>query len=481
MRKWVVGNLIVVAAVILVPILGPPLLPGRIDVQPPALQSSPLSLEAYESSLLVPVSITASRLAEALDDLLDRSFSGSPPINIGGNVHRERLSYTINRGAIVVRADGDRVQITAPLSGRATASAELCPFGRRFACSSVSESADLAATARVTLANMRVDPDWVVSADTDVNITVTRAEVRLVGNLVPVSFRGELQDEIDDSLPGLIDGLGRLLDEIDLVSLLEEPWRSMHRTVPLTPDGNAWLAIQPRSLAISSLTASDDVLTAPVVLSATVAVNFGSRPAVVQRPLRRGAITENADPVFRLRVPVVVALNELVSALNDCCSPVSVSLPGGGSVTFSNPTLTEHQGGLLLGGEFAMSATSAWWTPRGTVHVLGTPVLEGNTLRLDDLKFTVESSSVLTGVLTEAAHPAILDQLRDGLRMDMTEYYTEAAVAIDATIAELDVASRVDLDIEVGEVELVRVDAGDGMLAVVAEVTGVATIDIVAP
>ncbi len=478
MRKWIVGSLIVTAAVILALIVGPSLIPGRIDVRPPAFQSSPLSLEAYESSLLVPVSITASRLAEILDDLLDSSFSDSPPINIGGNVHGERLSYTINRGAIAVRADDDHIRITAPLTGRATVRAELCPFGRRLGCSNVRETADLAATARVTLANMSVDPDWVVHVDPDVDVTVTRAEVRLFGDLVPVSFRSELQDEIDGSLPGLTDEFSRLLEAIDLDSLLEEPWDSMHRRVSLSPDGNTWLAIQPQGLGISSLTASSDVLTASVVLSAAVTVNFGDPPEIDRQPLLRKTVPENAAPVFLLRIPVVAELDELASALDECCSPVSVPLPGGGSVTFSNPTLAEHQGDLLLGADFAMSG---WWTPRGTVHVLGTPALEGNTLRLDDLEFTVESSSALTGVVAEAARPAILDHLRDALRVDMTEYHAAVAAELDSAIAELEVAPGVDLGIEVGAVELVAVDTGDGMLAVMGEVTGVATIDVVTP
>lgn len=478
MRKWVVGSLIVIVGVILALVLGPSLLPWRIDARPPALKSSPLSIEGYESSLLLPVSITASRLAEILDDLLDRSFSDSPPIDIGGNVHGERLSYTISRGAVTVRVDDDRVGITAPLTGHATVRAELCPFGRLLGCSSVRESADLAATARVTLANMSVGPDWLVEVDPAVDIDVTRAEVRLFGDLIPVSFRGELQDEIDGSLAGLTDEFSRLLEAIDLESTLQEPWDSMHRRVALSSDGNLWLAIQPQGFGISSLRATGGVLTASVMLSAAVTVNFGDPPEVDRQPLRREPVPENAAPVFLLRVPVVAELDELASVLDDCCSPVSVPLPGGGSVTFSNPTLAEHQGDLLLGADFAMSG---WWTPRGTVHVLGTPALEGNTLRLDDLKFTIESLSALTGVVAEAARPAILDHLHDALRIDMTEYHAEAATELDSAIAELDAAPGVDLGIEVGEVQLVGVDAGGGMLAVMGEVTGVATIDVVTP
>ena len=219
-------------------------------------------------------------------------------------------------------------------------------------------------------------------------------------------------------------------------------------------------------------------MTASVVMSAAVTVNFGDPPEIVRQPLRRRTVPENAAPLFLLRVPVVAELNELASALGDCCSPVSVPLPSGGVATFSNPTLAEHQGGLLLGADFAMSG---WWAPRGTVHVLGRPALEGNTLRLDDLEFTVESSSALTGVVAEAARPTLLDHLSDALRIDMTEYHAEAVEELDSAIAELDVAPGVHLGIEVGDADLVAVKAGDGMLAVMGEVRGVATIDVVTP
>ena len=479
MRKSVVGTLILTATVILAFSLGTSRLPGRTDAQPPELQSSPLSLDTYESSLLVPVSITAPRLAEILDDLIPRSFSGRPPINIGGNVHRERLDYTVNRGSIVVRANRDRIQITTPLSGRATARADLCPFGRRLGCSSIRESADVSATASVTLANIRLDPDWTVQADPpDVNVTVTRAEVRLLGDLIPISFRGALQEEIDSSLPSLTRDFSNLLEDIDLVTTLEGPWRSMHRTIQVSRDPEVWLAIEPRSVGASSLTASDDLVTALLALSATMAINFGDQPTIAQQSLRREPIQEDAAPAFRLRVPVVAELDELASELNACCSPVSVSLAGDESVTFSNLTLTEHQGGLLLGADFAMSG---WWTPRGTVYVMGTPALQENTLKLNDLQFTVESSSVLTTVAAEVARPVVLDHLHNELRIDMTEYYTEATTVLESAIAELDVGSDVDIRIEVGDVELVDVSAGDAMIAVVGEVTGAATIEVVTP
>ena len=184
---------------------------------------------------------------------------------------------------------------------------------------------------------------------------------------------------------------------------------------------------------------------------------------------------DDARPAFRLEVPVVADLDDLAAELEACCTPVSIPVPGGGSATLSNVTMAEYRGLLLLGTDFALSG---WWAPRGTVHLLGNPALEGNTLRLGDLDFSVESSSVLTALAVGPGRGLILDRLQAALRIDMTEYLEEARTVLDATVAELEVGHGVDLRIEIGDVRLADVRAGDGMLVAVAEVSGTAVAEV---
>ena len=169
------------------------------------------------------------------------------------------------------------------------------------------------------------------------------------------------------------------------------------------------------------------------------------------------------------------SLDDPAAGLDACCTPVSVPVPGGGSATLSNVTMAEHRGRLLLGGDFALSG---WWASRGTVHLLGSPVLDADTLRLSDLDFSLESSSVLTALAVGAGRGLILDRLQAALRIDMTAYLEEAETVLDAAVAELEVGHGVDLGIEIGDVRLADVRAGDGMLVAVAEVTGAAVVEV---
>ena len=476
MRKLALGVLVLTGALILAAVAATALRPDPIDVQPPAAESAPLSLDGYESSVLVPVSITAARLAQILEEQLPRSLDGTEPLDLGGNVRDARIDYTVDRGAVAVRADDGRVRFTAPLAGRATGSGELCPLGGLLGCSGISESADLRAVVNGALSNIRLDPDWVVRTDPlQVDVEVTQAEVRLLGDLIPISFRTPLQGLIERQLPEVDAEFRRLLEGVDLPSRLDEPWRALHRTVRLADEPEAWLAVQPRSVGVSPVTVADDRVTVSVVLSAAMAVNFGDRPAVERRPLRLRPMPGDARPAFRLEVPVVADLDDLAAELDACCTPVSVPVPGGGSATLSNVTMAEHRGRLLLGGDFALSG---WWAPRGTVHLLGSPVLDADTLRLSDLDFSLESSSVLTALAVGAGRGLILDRLQAALRIDMAGYLEQAKTMLDAAVAELEVGHGVDLGIEIGDVRLADVRAGDGMLVAVAEVTGTAVVEV---
>ena len=477
MRRLVIAVL-TLAGISILGIVGITLFSGRIDVSPPELESSPLSLDRHTSSFLVPVSIAASRLALIIDEQMPTTLKGTQGLDIGGNVHGERLDYTIRRGTISAQAYNDRIHLSAPLSGRATARAKLCPFGRRLGCSDIQESADLGATVNVMLSNIYIDSDWEPHAELELDVNVSRAEVRLIGNLIPISFRGRLTEEINNALPSLTGEFTELLGEVNLEPMLESVWDSMHRTLKLSKDPDTWLTIEPDSLGVSSLTASSDLFSASIVLSSEMSIHFGAEPVPERRPMRREPIRPDAAPTFRLRVPIMIDLEDLAAELNACCSPISVSLDGDASITFSNLTLREHQGRLLLGAGFTMPG---WWTPRGNVYVLATPVLDKNMLRLEEIEFTVESESVLTEVAAEVARSVIIEQLQNTLQIDLSSYYEDAKTSLDSTIDGLDPGQSLDLTVDVDSVKLIDVTAGDGKLAVVGDLTGTATIDVVGP
>ena len=131
MRRFVIAVTTLTAITILVFLIRSPF-SMRTDAPLPVLESSPLSVDQYKSSFLVPVSMTASKLALIIDEKAQKEFSGTQEIDIGGPVHDERLNYTIRRGGVSARADNDNIQLSIPLHGRATAKAKLCPFGKNY-------------------------------------------------------------------------------------------------------------------------------------------------------------------------------------------------------------------------------------------------------------------------------------------------------------------------------------------------------------
>ena len=334
-----------------------------------------------------------------------------------------------------------------------------------------------------TLSNIRFDgKDWRPHADLDLDVDVTKAKVRLLGNLIPISFKGKLTKEINSKIPDLIGQFDDLLDEIDVNSMLAPAWNSMHRTLQLSREPDTWLTIEPVSLGMSSVSATSDLISASIFLSSDVSIHFGVKPETEQRPILRKTIQPDAIPTFRIRIPIMAELDELTAQLNTCCSPVFVSLNGDESLIFSNLTLREHRGRLLMGADFAVSG---WWKPHGTLYILATPALNENTLQLKNLEFTVKSKSVLTKVASKVAsdmaRPLIVEQLKNTLQIDLAPYYEEANERLASAVDKLNMEQDVNLTVKIDRVELINVSAGDGKLALVGELVGVATIDLSVP
>ncbi len=450
---------------------------GRIDVPPPEIESLPLQIQGYRSSFLVPVSVTASRLALMINEQAPKRFDGTQGLDIGGEIHGERLHYTIHRGDVSVRANNDRVHFTVPLSGHATAKAEVCPLGTGFVCFDVQETAEIRATINATLSDIQIDSDWKPYAKLErLDVHVTKAEAELLG-FITISFRSILTKELNRALPRLIGVLEDIPNKLDISSMLQSVWDSMHRTIQLSDNPDTWLSVKPAGLGLSPLTAANDLISASVALSSDVAIHFGAEPAIEQRPMRREQIQPDAVPTFRLRAPVTADLNDLAAYLNNRYSPLDTRHRGA-VVTLSNLTLAEYKGRLLLGADFSISG---WIRVRGTVYALVTPVLDENTLRLEEFELSVESRNILTELVAGLLRPVIARRLQNRLQIDLATYYRKATVRLNSTVEALEIGRGVNLKVDVGGVRLIDVVAGAGMLTVVAEVTGVATIEVEHP
>lgn len=448
--------------------------PRRIDVKPPATETSPLSLGRHTSSFVVPVSVTADKVAREINKKTPDSIKGEQDLNID-IVRGERLYYTISRGTVDVRAHKNRIHLGTQLYGRATAKAKLCPLGKLLGCTTIRESADIRANVNATLSEIYLDANWKPHADLDVDVDVTKAEVRILGNLIPISLRGKVSREINNAIPDLKNEFGRLTEGMDTDTLIANAWDEMHRTVRLASDPDFWLGIQPTSVGISSIAADNDVITATVLLSSSFVVQLDDKPAIQRRPLQRAQIEADANPEFRLRVPVLADLDDLSRRLNACCTPISLSHDGREAIAFSDLTLSVNGERLLVQANFS---TPRWWKPSGTVYVQGVPMLESDILRFEQLSLSVESEEALTQAAAGLAQSVVLDQLQRVLRVDMRHYYDEARVRIDSAVESLKAESSVGLTVDVESVRLSDVLLGDGKLALVAELSGAATIDV---
>lgn len=449
----------------------------RVSAQPRTAQPEPasssiMSFDEYKSSFLLPISIESSRLAQLIDAHAPRTLRGTQSLDIDV-VGEERLEYSISRSALSVNAANDRIRLTTSLSGYATA--KWC-YHVLFGCWNDQKTAFITAQANATFSNIYIGNNWTPHADVALDVNVQSATISIAGFDIDVG--GPVQRAIDRELPGLSRDAIALVAALDITPALADAWQAMHQTLPVSTDPDGWLSIQPDSLGISAVTAANDQVNVSIVMSSTMAMHFGTEPETEQRPMNRVPVVPDTVPAFRVRVPVLVSLDDVGAQLNACCSPVVVALGDGQSVSFSDLNLEDQGGRLSLRADFSISGHS---TLSGTVRILASPFLDGDVLRLDTLEFVADSASTLAQAAPGVAQPLIIERLRDALLVDLFPYYEDARTRLEASLDYLETGPSVALTLDMDGVTLVSVTAGDGNLVVIAELTGEATIGVGGP
>ena len=225
------------------------------------LTTAPLSLDDYTSSLTLPVSITASQLAQLVNDHAPGTLAGTQSLNID-IVRRERVEYSISRGAAAVRVDSGGIHVAVPLSGRATI--KWCvrvPFG----CLDDQKTIYITARANATFSSIQINDNWSPHADVGLDVRVDRARTRILG--IPVDVTGPVRNAIRRAVPQLTRESRTMLSTVDLSPIVEDAWQALHRTFSLSIDPNAWLSVQPVSLGVSPVITTDDAVSLSIVIS----------------------------------------------------------------------------------------------------------------------------------------------------------------------------------------------------------------------
>ena len=442
---------LVLVAPLLAACAGAPIYPPR----PVSLRGA-LPVDPAPSKVVVHLSVTAAGLASELERVLPKDGKGVVKI-LGG----ER-PYGWTRGPLTVRAEGDRVSVSAEL----LAELALPVIGvQRFPLALVARALPM------------VTSDYLVRLG-DASVSVTSTDVRL-----------RAAQDVGGALDSLRAQIGKTIDNysFDLKPLVTEAWSRIARPIALPSsvmggaDGCARLrvtAIEMGPLLLAGGMEEDVAFTVEpsVTLPCAMPVN-----ALADRLPPLAHVASLPTGAFTVTVPIAARYDELTRALSLAFTD--------GKLYFSRqfPKLYLDQPEVYAAGDQMVLALRLAGSVEaglhldlgGNIYFVGHPQVVDGELRVPDLTPTIETSSFLLRVKLAMDGDKIRDQAKEALKLDLASRFAPVRARLSTELGFAEGAACLRSD--VARIEVTGIHTHPEYLRVHLAATAQASVDLPCP
>ena len=393
-----------VAAALLLPVLlacG-----GGHGVPEPTVGAATPLPPAEPAVLSIPVTISLNVLRAQLEsafpasDSLDRARCAA----LGGVVCHQ---YVYRREPLDVRLAGDRFQLTARLRYRGrVAATRLATLGScgyapdamkraelRFATTLFWRADWTLASRNTQLAADLLDPCRVTALGVDATPLMRR--------VVDAQLRA-LTGAADSVIPALV----------DLEPAADSLWREFQRPTALDSAASVWLTMGVDRVSLAPVAGTPGTVTTAVVVTAHPRVVLGGAPSVAARPLPPLTLS-SAAPGLRIPVDVHLPFADLGRRAAALLAPEAAAR----GITVRDVRLWGAADTVVVRVDMAGKLTGTFYL-RGLVGYDAA----SRAVRIDGLRYTIESEGAMTRLKTTLGAPLIrraLDQATGGGRLNV--------------------------------------------------------------
>jgi hypothetical protein len=431
---------------------------GNVKVvpKPPGGKEPPPLPTTTVSHLSLTLDASISAIAALLEKVVPARFPLEEDFNVPifNRVHASAEGGGLARSPIALQVDAahKRVQVKNSVSGRIRVKNSDAAFIKANAAADVSGSIDGSFSPEV-LKDWRVDPHLQLSIGVGGVLHLGAFGNKDITGLISAKV-AEVRARIEDELKK------KLARELDRRADAERLWNGMNSIHKVWDQPPVWVRITPKQATYAQMTYGKDSLQcgASLEMEARVFVQRDA-PNVLKSQFPDLAIADKTSDDFDLLLPFEVSYGAINDQLRLLLCGREFDLAGAGSVSLTKATIEPYGSGILVIAEF--KGKRGWFkSASGTLYIVGEPVFDAAkaTLRLDNLKYTVETEDVLREVAEWLWHSTLLAEMQKVAVVQLSEEMKKAKETANEQVKKLlaQLPKEVTANVKVADVRVER-------------------------
>jgi hypothetical protein len=439
---------------------------GELLSDRPQLVASASQFDARTSTIAPSVDVTYKALGEAANAAADTfagpvsgrahigcqnvGFGGSTPVKVtlfkGCADYDWRINAARNGGITFKRAGtGIDVDIPVKFTGDGNFVGELAkaiqtppkPFSGSFVVS-ISGMVRVGRDFCPKIEQGKTDFAWETPPDIElVSHTCLELGHDLKACLGPWKFPAGrmMTGQINHALQGQVDEINKKIPCEQIRNQLQQVWKTWSFPVPIT-NPPTYVALQPKTLSVPGVIATDDGIRLIARLDANTAVSANKPPDLPPTPLPENDPMNGPAGRFSLAVPLPIPYPALGAAgaqrLNG--KPIRA---GGAAITPTGVEIFPTHDKLAVGITFRADVRGPMRAKTGTVWFTATPIIDnsGHAVRLGDLAMTNKTNSRLWRAVAAPVNTELPKAVGASYGYDFSWLLREARTKLDEAIS----------------------------------------------
>ncbi|GJM36053.1 MAG: hypothetical protein DHS20C18_50540 [Saprospiraceae bacterium] len=292
-----------------------------------------------------------------------------------------------------------------------------------------------------------VNDNWTIETQTNVTGYEWQKKPRLsmAGLSIPVGFVGNL------ILNRSREFIGRSLDEqvaqnLRLDTLIGDTWKQLFEPIPVAPEYNAWLVINPQKIGMTPLEAKDGALESILKVDALPTIILGDKPQVdIPQSLPPFHYEPGADDDIELHLKTEISYLEAERIAKNQLLGERFE-QGKNAVTIEDIQLYGQGNNIVVNTRLSGSYN-------GSIFLTGKPVFneKRGSIDVEDLNFTLETRNFLFKSAGWLLKSTIKNKIKDNLNFLLDYNLGEIESQIKEQLQDFEVTKGTKLKGELGK------------------------------